>query len=366
MGKQSARLYFNGEDYKDIYFNGHYNHVAMYSGNTLLWRREPPKYIIKGSGTYYSNYGWSYGYTYTFRAMYTSEMLNNVSEFSNIFNSNDKGHENPEHSVVGALEPYAFMPEGEDLKHRDYDIMAVACADNVYYAIIRYHYLDYTYIYIHSIVYSTDGYSWKIGLRSDETQTNYLDMARCIVNGQEKIIVLAEDKCLFMTYDGKNLKEEVIFTFTPGSGVGSMQGDSYSDYRIVPGKSKIIIIMPVLGEMGRPQIAVISNGKFEKMYVFYYTYTTDYGAKWNFTMTDAVTYDVYSDTFFAQGRSYSINQRIIFESKDGLTWNIFAFVTIASKSEKLMLADDRYVCYIDGDYFYKIDQTAYKRRSSKA
>ncbi len=43
MGKQSARLYFQGKDHKDIYFNGHY-HDAVYltdgEGNaTLVWEK---------------------------------------------------------------------------------------------------------------------------------------------------------------------------------------------------------------------------------------------------------------------------------------------------------------------------------------
>ena len=52
MGRQSARLYFQGKDHKDIYFNGHY-HDQMYlsdgEGNaTLVWEKikepvEPPK-----------------------------------------------------------------------------------------------------------------------------------------------------------------------------------------------------------------------------------------------------------------------------------------------------------------------------------
>ena len=52
MGRQSARLYFQGKDHKDIYFNGHY-HDRMYlsdgEGNvTLVWEKikepvEPPK-----------------------------------------------------------------------------------------------------------------------------------------------------------------------------------------------------------------------------------------------------------------------------------------------------------------------------------
>lgn len=43
MGKQSARLYFEGRDHKDIYFQGNY-HNAMYLDNKLLWRKLLNKY----------------------------------------------------------------------------------------------------------------------------------------------------------------------------------------------------------------------------------------------------------------------------------------------------------------------------------
>ena len=66
MGRQSARLYFQGKDHKDIYFNGHY-HDQMYlsdgEGNvTLVWEKikepvEPPKegifnFLIMPIGTF--------------------------------------------------------------------------------------------------------------------------------------------------------------------------------------------------------------------------------------------------------------------------------------------------------------------------
>lgn len=38
MGKQSARLIYQGKDHKDIYFQGKY-HRAMYLGNKLLWEK---------------------------------------------------------------------------------------------------------------------------------------------------------------------------------------------------------------------------------------------------------------------------------------------------------------------------------------
>ena len=38
MGKQSARIYFQGKDHKEIYYQGHY-HKAMYIGNQLVWEK---------------------------------------------------------------------------------------------------------------------------------------------------------------------------------------------------------------------------------------------------------------------------------------------------------------------------------------
>lgn len=40
MGKQSSRIYFQGKDHKDIWFQGNY-HVAMYIGNQLVWEKLP-------------------------------------------------------------------------------------------------------------------------------------------------------------------------------------------------------------------------------------------------------------------------------------------------------------------------------------
>lgn len=38
MGKQSARLYYDGRDHKDIYFQGNY-HEKMYKGGMLVWEK---------------------------------------------------------------------------------------------------------------------------------------------------------------------------------------------------------------------------------------------------------------------------------------------------------------------------------------
>lgn len=38
MGRQSGRLYYRGNNHKDIYFQGNY-HDAMYAGNDLVWKK---------------------------------------------------------------------------------------------------------------------------------------------------------------------------------------------------------------------------------------------------------------------------------------------------------------------------------------
>ena len=46
MGKQSARLYFQGQDHKDIYFQGCY-HDKMYKGSELIWEKlHGDKYFV--------------------------------------------------------------------------------------------------------------------------------------------------------------------------------------------------------------------------------------------------------------------------------------------------------------------------------
>lgn len=39
MGKQSARLYYQGNDHKDIYFGANGYHCAMFKGDTLVWKQ---------------------------------------------------------------------------------------------------------------------------------------------------------------------------------------------------------------------------------------------------------------------------------------------------------------------------------------
>lgn len=49
MGKQSARLYYQGNDHKDIYYRGNY-HYAMYKGNGLMWEKMfPDEYFVLGN-----------------------------------------------------------------------------------------------------------------------------------------------------------------------------------------------------------------------------------------------------------------------------------------------------------------------------
>lgn len=53
MGRQSARMYYQGKDHKDIWFNGHY-HDRMYMGSRLVWKK-----IKEGlTEKYYIDNGW--------------------------------------------------------------------------------------------------------------------------------------------------------------------------------------------------------------------------------------------------------------------------------------------------------------------
>lgn len=53
MGKQSARMYYQGKDHKDIYF--HYNyHDAMYKGSNLVWKKiYPDRYFFSSVEDFY-------------------------------------------------------------------------------------------------------------------------------------------------------------------------------------------------------------------------------------------------------------------------------------------------------------------------
>lgn len=59
MGKQSARIYFQGKDHKEIYYQGHY-HKAMYIGSQLVWEKIEGttaqeiylEYLVYGNGLY--------------------------------------------------------------------------------------------------------------------------------------------------------------------------------------------------------------------------------------------------------------------------------------------------------------------------
>lgn len=84
MGKQSARIYFQGKDHKEIYYQGHY-HKAMYIGSQLVWEKiEDAKaqeiyleYLIYGNGLYV---GCDYYYPGTNKTVgiYTGKDLENM------------------------------------------------------------------------------------------------------------------------------------------------------------------------------------------------------------------------------------------------------------------------------------------------
>lgn len=60
MGKQSARIYYQGKDHKDIYYDGHY-HDAMYLGSQLLWKKIKQGWELAG---YFEGTGFCQKVTY--------------------------------------------------------------------------------------------------------------------------------------------------------------------------------------------------------------------------------------------------------------------------------------------------------------
>lgn len=61
MGKQSARLYYQGRDHKDIYYNGAYHNAMMFNGE-LVWRklRDEEHYVINIQRFEGSAQSWNY------------------------------------------------------------------------------------------------------------------------------------------------------------------------------------------------------------------------------------------------------------------------------------------------------------------
>lgn len=96
MGKQSGRLYYNGEDHYDVVFKGEgtdgttYNHSKIYLGDKLIWKREMPKFLLGDSS-----------------GLATTETFRGISEFStNSFKTV---------SAIGFLDGYYFLASGKKI-----------------------------------------------------------------------------------------------------------------------------------------------------------------------------------------------------------------------------------------------------------
>lgn len=94
MGKQSARIYFQGKDHKEIYYQGHY-HKAMYIGSQLVWEKiiDERKELINIGNIVYRN-GLFVVYSYSSpRGIFTGEDLENMHFIDDpIENSNRGGY----------------------------------------------------------------------------------------------------------------------------------------------------------------------------------------------------------------------------------------------------------------------------------
>lgn len=80
MGKQSARIYFQGKDHKEIYYQGHY-HKAMYIGSQLVWEKltsERNELLHVGNIAYRNGLYIVYSFGYPKRGIFTGEDLENM------------------------------------------------------------------------------------------------------------------------------------------------------------------------------------------------------------------------------------------------------------------------------------------------
>lgn len=85
MGKQSARIYFQGKDHKEIYYQGHY-HKAMYIGSQLVWEKlmnQRKELINIGNIAYRNGLYIVYSYGSPQRGIFTGEDLENMHFIGN-------------------------------------------------------------------------------------------------------------------------------------------------------------------------------------------------------------------------------------------------------------------------------------------
>lgn len=153
MGKQSARMYFRGNEHSDVYFKNEgegttYNHYKIYRGNQLLWERSRPKFIFTNSNGY----------------IHTSEKIQFLSSFIKFNKSAGE--------CAYGFETYFI---------KAYD-------DENYY-----------------IYYSQNGYEWKELIKFDN------EICRTLKKDKKGILVLTDKRLLRITQNENCFSAETIF-----------------------------------------------------------------------------------------------------------------------------------------------------------
>lgn len=199
MGKQSGRLYYNGDDHLDIALKDEgkiYNHSKIYKGSKLLWKREKPKYLflfVNRKSFIYDGRLSSYGC-----AICTSDSLKSLSAFDDC--------------------PVNMNPVNSNLKRGAF--VDIDYAFDKYFALVvigtranEESDLKKTYY----ICYSKDGYDWK---KIPEIQFGEIvpyGLKKYVYGNKEVLTVISQNDILFIDAD-YNMR--TVFSFS----------DSYGQY----------------------------------------------------------------------------------------------------------------------------------------
>lgn len=168
MGRQSARLVYNGEDHSDIYYDGH-NHYQMYLGNQLVWERGKPKFVFGTVGLNSNTLDDDYEPFYKSGWVYTSDKLRKVSSFNN------------------TRLTFLKIQCTKELVENYYFALA-ADLDN-----------DITFV-----LYSRNGYEWRVGLRSDEYGEYFLSLKSYMAGGYSYFLLLSDKHISKISLAGNN------------------------------------------------------------------------------------------------------------------------------------------------------------------
>lgn len=170
MGKQSGRLYYNGEDHLDVAFmDGErmYNHSKIYKGPTLLWKREMPKYMMLDFPTIYES------------NLFTSEALKTISSFMRC-PSNKNNYQNNVYNSFYDIE-YAFG------KYFSVFVVSTLISSKAEYTCY--------------ICYSEDGYDWKKIQNIQFEKGLLVKLKRYVYGSNEVLTIITPHSIMFMDAD---------------------------------------------------------------------------------------------------------------------------------------------------------------------